>query len=130
MIAADTNLLARALVGDDRRQSAAARRWMTAHQAEGILVDHVVLVELAWVLRARYRQARREIVRVLQLLLETGGITVPEADVVRGAVEAYAAGRGDFADHLLRARAAAWGASAVATFDDDLLPLTGFARVR
>jgi predicted nucleic-acid-binding protein len=130
VIAADTNLLLRALVGDDKRQSEAARRWMTAHEAEGILIDHVVLVELVWVLRSRYRQARAEIVRVLELVLETGGVTVPESDLVSVAVEAYARGHGDFADHLLRARATALGATAVATFDEELLPLKGFVRVR
>lgn len=129
MIAADTNVLVRALVGDDPRQSAAACRWMNAHQAEGILVDHLVLVELAWVLRARYRQPRPEIVRLLEMLLATFGVTVPAPHQVRSALRAYAKGRGEFADHLLRAHAKALGATAVATLDDELGRLRGFVRV-
>lgn len=129
MIAADTNILVRAIVGDDRAQSARARRWMSAHQSEGILVDHIVLVELAWVLRARYAQSRAEIARVLELLTATGGIVIPEEDVVRNALTAYKSGRGDFADHLMRERAAARGGAPLATFDESLHGLRGFAKV-
>jgi predicted nucleic-acid-binding protein len=56
MVAIDTNVLLRVLVDDDAAQATRARRWMTRHEDEGILVDQVVLVELVWVLRARYRQ--------------------------------------------------------------------------
>lgn len=130
MIAADTNVLVRVIVGDHPEQSAAARRWMSAHQAGGIFVDQIVLVELTWVLRARYRQSRAEIARVVELLLGTGGIVIPEDDVVRTALAAYKAGRGDFADHLIRERARTRGFAPVATFDEGLQGLRGFGRVR
>lgn len=130
MIAADTNLLVRAIVGDDPAQGAAARRWMSAHQRTGILVDHVVIVELVWVLRARYRQPRSEIARVLDLLLGTGGIVIPDETAVRAAITAYKSGRGDFADHLMRERALALGATPVATFDTALHGIKGFAKLR
>lgn len=130
MIAVDSNVLVRAIVADDPAQGAAARRWMTAHQARGILVDHIVLVELVWVLRARYRQPRAEIARVIELLLGTGGIVIPEEPAVRAALAAYKSGRGDFADHLIRERALAHGFTPLATFDESLHGLKGFAKVR
>ena len=130
MIAADTNLLLRAIVDDDPKQGAIARRWLSVNERQGILVDHIVLVEMVWVLRARYAQPREEIVRVLELLLATGGIIVPEESLVREAVIAYAAGTGDFADHLIRSRANARGASPVATFDQELHGLRGFTRAK
>lgn len=130
MIAADTNVLLRAIVDDDPKQGAAARHWFSVNERQGILVDHVVLVELAWVLRARYTQPREEIVRVLELLLATGGVIVPEEQLVRDAVSAFAAGRGDFADHLIRLRANARGATPMATFDEALHGLKGFARLK
>jgi len=130
MIAADTNLLVRVLVGDDPQQSAAARKWMSTHEHRGIFVDQIVLVELVWVLRARYAQSRDEIVRVLDLLLSTGGIVVPEEQLVRDALQAFRTGRGDFADHLICQRAKAHGASPLATFDRSLHGLRGFAKVR
>ncbi len=129
MIAADTNVLVRAIVGDEPRQAAAARAWMTANEHRGVLVDHVVLVEFVWVLRSRYRLPREEIVRVLALVLSTGGIVVPEEHLVRGALEDYRAGRGDFADHLIRHRAKAFGAAPMGTFDESLLKLSGFKRI-
>ena len=130
MIAADTNILVRAIVGDDPEQTEVARRWMSMHQVPGIFVDHIVLVELAWVLRARYAQPREEIARVLQLLLETGGIVVPEEHLVRNALEAFRTGRGDFSDHLIRERAAARGFAPVVTFDAALHGVRGFSKVR
>lgn len=130
MIAVDTNVLVRAIVDDDPAQGAAARRWMTAHQSRGILVDHIVLVELVWVLRARYRQPRAEIARVIELLLGTGGIVIPDEPAVRAALAAYRSGRGDFADHLIRERAQSHGFGPLATFDEGLHGLKGFAKVR
>ncbi len=130
MIAVDTNVLVRAIVDDDPVQGAAARRWMTAHQARGILVDHIVLVELVWVLRARYRQPRAEIARVLELLLGTGGIVIPDEPAVRAALAAFKSGRGDFADHLIRERASTHGFTPLATFDEGLHGIKGFAKVR
>jgi predicted nucleic-acid-binding protein len=130
VIAADTNILVRAIVGDDPAQTELARRWMSAHQDGGIFVDHIVLVELTWVLRARYAQPRAEIAKVLELLLGTGGIVVPEEQLVRNALTAFKAGRGDFADHLIRERASARGFAPLATFDESLLGLRGYAKVR
>ena len=130
MIAADTNVLVRALVGDDASQSAVARRWLQRHERDGVYVDHIVLVELAWVLRARYLQTRGAIALALSRLLETSGLVVPQRELVRRAVEAFRNGPGDFADHLLRERAAAADASPLATFDKELHDLRGFAKLR
>ena len=130
MIAADTSVLVRALVGDHPEQSAVARKWISSHQATGIVVDHIVLVELAWVLRARYRQPRSEIARTIELLLATSGVVIPEDGLVRAALAAYKAGRGDLADHLIRERTRALGFAPVATFDEALLGVRGFAKPR
>ncbi len=130
MIAVDTNVLVRVLVADDAKQAEAARRWMSAHEVDGIFVDHIVLVELVWVLRSRYAQSRSSILRALDLLLATGGVVVPAEHTVRLALEAFRAGQGDFADHLIRERALAHSAAPVATFDAQLHHVRGFSRVR
>lgn len=129
MIAADTNLLVRIIVDDDPEQADAVRRWIRLYGHDGILVDHIVLVELAWVLRARYRHGRDAITRVLEALLDTAGLVVSEPELVRLALDGYASGRGDFADHLIRARTAAQGAAPLASFDKSLHGLPGFSRV-
>ena len=130
MIAVDTSVLVRAFVGDHPEQSAAARKWIASHQVTGIVVDHIVMVELAWVLRARYRQPRSEIVRAIELLLATSGVVIPDDELVRTALAAYKAGRGDLADHLIRERTSALGFAPVTTFDEALLGVRGFAKPR
>ena len=51
MIVADTNIWARALLGDDPAQSPRARQALAgARGREGVFVPLVVLAELSWVL--------------------------------------------------------------------------------
>lgn len=127
MIAAETNVLVRLLdPEDDGRQGATAARWFRAHATDGVYVDTIVLCELAWVMRARYRKHRRDIHAVLARLLDVEGIVVGDAGAVRRALARYASGRGDFADYLLVERAAAAGASPVASFDRSLRREKGF----
>jgi predicted nucleic-acid-binding protein len=130
VIAVDTSVLARAIVDDDPVQGAAARRWLSAHADEGIVVDVIVLCDLVWVLQARYRRSRDEIALVLERLLDTAGLTVLDDGAARLALRAYRRGRGDFADHLIAARTRAAGAERVGTFDAALSPREGFVRVR
>jgi predicted nucleic-acid-binding protein len=66
---------------------------------------------------------------VLRELLDGSSLVIPDAALVREAVERYAAGRGDFADHLIRLRAEAQGASPLGTLDEALHRLRGFAKV-
>jgi predicted nucleic-acid-binding protein len=123
-------VLVRAIVDDDRAQGEAARNWMKAHIREGIVVDIVVLCELVWVLRARYRLGRGDIAEVLTSLLDTIGVTILDDGAVRRALRRYQAGTGDFSDYLIAERCAAAGAESVASFDQSLSTRDGFVRVR
>jgi predicted nucleic acid-binding protein len=65
VIVADTNVWARAFLGDDPRQSPKARRALAAARTkEGMFIPLVVMAELAWVLRG----AKWERDRVLKTL--------------------------------------------------------------
>ena len=64
-----------------------------------------------------YRYKREAIVGVLQHLRRGAQLIVEGADEVKRAIDAYAAGRGDFADYLIAERAVASGAAIIATFD-------------
>jgi predicted nucleic-acid-binding protein len=130
MIGVDTNVLVRAIVDDDPAQGEAARQWMKTHVREGIVVDGVVLCELVWVLRARYRLGRRDIIEVLASLLDTVGITILDDGAVRAALRRYQSGGGDFADYLIAERCRGAGAERVATFDQTLTARDGFTRIR
>ena len=57
------------------------------------------------------------IVMTLERLLATAQFTIDEKDVVRRALGDYAAGKGDFADHLIGHRARESGCRATATLD-------------
>ena len=118
MIAIDTNVLLRFVLADsDEPQTAVAERWMRRQAPDGVYVDDIVLCEVEWVLKARYRWARADIAELLDDLCDLEAITVGEPSSVRRALLSYRKGRGDFSDYLIRERARVAGAEPVATFD-------------
>ncbi len=130
MIAIDTNVLVRALVADDARQTAMVRRLLTRVEAEGarVRLSCVVLCETAWVLRSVYDFSRGEIARAFEELLSGDLVDAERADATERAVAAFSDGRADLADYLIREVALADGASAVATFDRIALGEDGFVE--
>lgn len=130
MIALDTNVLVRFLREDDEAQfrAAAAVVSRAGRAGEQLFVSDVALCEVVWVLSASYDVPKPEIVAILRKLLHSRQLTFRASDVLVRALEAYAAGKGDFADYVIREDAAAAGCDSVATFDKALLKEAGFAR--
>lgn len=128
MRALDTNVLVRFLVGDDEAQYEAAKAYIrsAAERAEPLLVTDAVLCELVWVLRRTYRQDRGALAATIGNLLRAQPLRFTDADGVASALDAFARGRGDFADYLIRERALAAGCDAVVTFDRALHGEPGF----
>ena len=122
MIAVDTNVLARYIVDDDPKQSAAAAAMIerAISKNETLFIPQIVLCELVWVLSYAYKFTRSEIVGVLHQLRRGAQIAVEGVDEVRRAIENYASERGDFADYLLAERSIANGCTSIATFDRTL----------
>ena len=118
MIVVDTNLWARAFLGDDPSQSPRARQALaSARKKEGVFVPLVVFAELSWVLRAA-RWDRGRVLNTLESLLHTRGVTTESPQVVQAAVEATRkGGRGGFADHLIAEVGFAHGCSHALSFD-------------
>jgi predicted nucleic-acid-binding protein len=131
MIALDTNVLVRFLVEDDAAQLARARRLLQKAVKSNTFcyVSDVVMCEVVWVLERSYKLRRAEIGQVLGRLLRAGNLTFSSSEKLARALEAYDAGRGDFADYVIREHARACGCEAVATFDGDLLKEPGFVAV-
>ncbi len=131
MIALDTNVVVRLLVDDDRAQGRRVRGLLARAGDEGerCLVTLPVLCELAWVLESVYDARRRDIVASFQALLAHATISVDEPAVVGAALEAFAHGRGDFADHLIGRLAAARRARTTYTFDRGLERVEGFTQL-
>ena len=128
MIAFDTNLIVRAILGDNARQAAAVEREIknAVRRGSPIFLSDIVLCELVWVLGRSARLARAIIAAKLADLLATELNTVTDEEAVGRAIEAYRTGKGDFADYLLRERALAAGATEVLTFDSALRGEAGF----
>lgn len=96
MISVDTNLLARFLLRDDPGQY---RRAVAALQSdESVFIPISVLLELAWVLKAR-DVPRDEILSSLRGILALPHITVQHEEAVRAAL-AWVDGGIDIADAL------------------------------
>ncbi len=122
MIALDTNVLVRFLVEDDPVQTERAAAVMRAAIArdEALFVPELVLVETVWVLRRSYRVEREEVVRTLRRLFAARHLRFRSSDSLHRALAAFASGRGDFADYVIREQAAEAGCHHVVTFDQAL----------
>ncbi len=128
VIALDTNVLLRVLVDDDARQSARARALIDRALADGasLFISTIVLCETVWVLRSGYGATRDVLTDTLVWLLAAEQLTVESRSDVERATAAFAGGKGDFSDYLIRESARTHGAAAVATFDRALWKSDGF----
>ncbi len=123
MIALDTNVLVRFLVEDNEAQSAAAAALIeeALSREEGLFVSAIVVCETVWVLTTAYRVKKPEVVAILRELFRAKQLVFDSPDNLSRALAAYDAGRGDFADYIIREEARAAGCDSVATFDRALL---------
>lgn len=120
MVAFDTNVFVRILVGDDPAQTKKAERAFVEHtNGEGVALGLVVLCEIAWVLAAAYGWDRATVHKRLQRLVRTRGVTVDELENVEAALDAFASGKADLADYLIAGHARAAGHELL-TFDKRL----------
>lgn len=128
MIALDTNVLVRFLVEDDKAQSAKAAKLVAraVSEDEPLFVSELVVCETVWLLLAAYRVSRAEVGEILGRLLMAAHLRFNDVDRLSRALEAFIAGKGDFADYLIREQARTAGCENVATFDRVLLKETGF----
>ena len=128
MIALDTNILVRFLVEDDLSQTERAQAVLrrAVESDDPCYVTDIVLCELVWVLERSYKIKRADIGMTLSHLIRARHLAFSSVDRLARALDSYAAGRGDFADYLIRETAKEAGCDAVVTFDGDLLKEPGF----
>jgi predicted nucleic-acid-binding protein len=118
VLAADTNVWARAYLNDDAAQAAKARSALAQARSQGgVFVPLVVLAELSWVLRGRWERAR--VLDTIEGMLQTRGVSIESPALARRALEAARKGRVGFADHLIAEVAFEFGATEIITFDKD-----------
>lgn len=129
MIAADTNVWARAYLNDDPVQTGKSRSALAAaRSAGGVYVPLLVLAELSWVLRGRWD--REKVLSTIEGLLRTRGVVVESSALAWRVLEASRKGAVGFADHLIREVALESGASEVITFDKAFGRIPGVRRLK
>jgi predicted nucleic-acid-binding protein len=105
MIALDASVLVHYLLQDNRRQSDKANRLIKSafkrHGCRGhFAIGIVTLCELARVLRDAYAIPKDQIVEVLDRILATPQFVIQNRPALNRALNAYCAGKGDFADYV------------------------------
>ncbi|MFM9912360.1 MAG: PIN domain-containing protein [Methylophilaceae bacterium] len=127
MIGIDTNVLVRYLVRDDEAQFQLADTLIKDCIAAGqpVLMSLLVVLEVEWVLRSRYRIAKSEIVAVLIKLLETRETVFEDEESLEEALHTWKDGGADFADCLIVAKSRRLGCSSLMTFDTKASVLPG-----
>lgn len=127
MIGVDTNILVRAILGDDPEQSPLARR--TLEQARAVLVPITVLIELAWVLKS-VGWSRIQIHQAIATLAKQPTVHMDRFAEVQAALADFKVGPADLADCLALHQARALGASKLLTFDRKLAKAPGAERLQ
>jgi predicted nucleic-acid-binding protein len=115
----DTSILIRYLVQDDPVQSPRANKIVEklTDQAPGF-VSVVVIAEVAWVLRSRFKAKPLEIADAIERILSIDSLKVQSEQQVYEAVVGVKAGEGTLADALICALGSSASCYRTLTFDD------------
>jgi predicted nucleic-acid-binding protein len=118
-ITADTNMLVRALTGDDARQSKVAQAELA--NADLVALALPALCELVWVLSKGYRIPSADIAEALRLLMNGANVVVnrPAAEAGLAQLE----DGGDFADGVIAFEGTWLGAEMFVSFDKEAVKL-------
>jgi predicted nucleic-acid-binding protein len=116
VIAFDTNVWARAILGDDTKQSALARKSIETAMPESIFVPILVLVELSWVLRSAPGWDAEQTHTALDRILNMDGVEVEVAPLAREAL-VLSSGAVGLADNIVSLIAREHGCTRLLTFD-------------
>jgi len=112
-ITVDTNVLVRAITGDDESQSKVAQ--LELAKADVVALALPALCELVWVLSQGYKVPFADIVEAIRRLINAGNVVVNRPAVEAG-LSLLKAG-GDFADAVIAYEGSWLGAEIFVSFD-------------
>ena len=112
-IIADTNVLVRAVIGDDPEQTRVARSVLTS--AEQVILGRHALCEAVWVLSRRYKLSSDEISRAILGLLNAENV-ITDSGAIEAGLKAMEAGA-DFADGVIAYEGRWLGGEMFVSFD-------------
>jgi predicted nucleic-acid-binding protein len=124
-IAADTNVLVRAVVRDDKMQAEAAARVLRNASLVAVAVSS--LCEFVWVLRRMYGLPAAEVAAAIRALLEADNVEVDRPAVAAGLAMLDAGG--DFADGVIAYEGKWLGAETFFSFDSRAVEMLSAAGV-
>ena len=121
MIALDSNVLLRYLVGDEKVQALKARQLIDGafSESEEVWVSLVVLCETAWVLKRVYSADRSTVAKTLDSIFSSM-IRVENPELLREALRRFRRGKADFPDYVIGLVADKANARTTYTFDRGL----------
>ena len=128
MIGLDSNIVIRYLVQDDKKQSAAATRFIEKSLTTDVpgYINHITLCEIVWVLQRCYDVTKQQLRDIIEGLLTTKQLIVENAEVAWKALRAYDANSADFCDALIGQANIHSGCEHTVTFDKKAASLPGF----
>jgi predicted nucleic-acid-binding protein len=112
-ITADTNLLVRAITGDNVEQGTAAKDEL--ERAEVVAIPTSALCELVWVLSQGYKHSAENIAEAIRRLINGANVTV-DSPATDAGLKMLDAG-GDFADGVIAHEGHWLGADTFVSFD-------------
>jgi predicted nucleic-acid-binding protein len=120
MIGVDTNVLLRLLIVEDPRQNELAKSFFAARSvADPARISLVVMAELVWVLRSKYKYRYERVAPVIQAMLDSDDFVIEARDLVEWALANYTKSKIDFSDLLVAHSNERSGCTGTVTFDQD-----------
>ncbi len=117
MIGIDTNILVRAYLEDDDKQTEEAKDFLLEMaQKKSLFISSYAILEFAWVLKTK-NYSRKNIYEAIISLTDSLGTFIGQRDVVLEALEKYIKGKADFGDYMILAEGSKYNSSSLKTFD-------------
>ena len=128
MIGLDTHVVIRYLVQDDKKQSAAATRFIEKSLTTDVpgYINHISLCEIVWVLQSCYGVTKPQVREIIDGLLTTKQLNVENVEVTWKALRAFDANSADFCDALIGQVNTHSGCEYTASFDKKAASMPGF----
>ncbi|MEP0984042.1 type II toxin-antitoxin system VapC family toxin [Leptolyngbya sp. FACHB-17] len=122
-------MMVRYLTRDDEAQWRIANDLIsgTVEAGETCLINNIVLCELIWVLRSRYKVSRTNLIDTLERLLKVSNFVFENKLAIQRAVLQMKQGNADFSDYLIVELNQQQGCTETVTFD---AKLGGLEQVR
>ncbi len=115
LVGVDTNVLLRAVVDDDPRQTTLVRTFLEGDQQ--VFVNTIVLIELVWALRTQMGFPRERVLDLIGALMERSDIEFSDRESVLLALGICRRQKVDFADAIIAVSNTAAGCRHTLTFD-------------